>query len=278
MGPDDAMQNFFVRLALAAVFLAGCSADSSSQFQGYIEGEYVYVAAPLGGALTNLAVARGDRSRPGNCCFDWSAVPRPPPSGRRKKIWRRQRPALARCSEAAILPRAPSNLRDDPGASILRPRNWIRPGRNATPTSGRRSPRKPPRSTRRTGRSTRSNSLRRPMRSCRTRCIAQGEWVAAGNPSSSAAAAGQSQGAVFRAGDGPAENQNRRNRQRDVRRRGASVFRDVNYISTQAEFTPPVIYNRENRAKLVYMIEAKFSPADAADLRPGQPVDVKLSL
>ena len=50
----------------------------------------------------------------------------------------------------------------------------------------------------------------------------------------------------------------------------------VNYISTQAEFTPPVIYSRENRAKLVYMIEAKFSPADAADLRPGQPVDVEL--
>jgi len=40
--------------------------------------------------------------------------------------------------------------------------------------------------------------------------------------------------------------------------------------------TPPVLYNRENHAKLVYMIEAKFSPADAADLRPGQPVDVKL--
>jgi HlyD family secretion protein len=51
----------------------------------------------------------------------------------------------------------------------------------------------------------------------------------------------------------------------------------VSYISTQAEFTPPVLYNRENRAKLVFMIEAKFSPADAAELRPGQPVDVKIS-
>jgi HlyD family secretion protein len=48
----------------------------------------------------------------------------------------------------------------------------------------------------------------------------------------------------------------------------------VNYISTEAEFTPPVIYSQENRAKLVFMIEAKFSPADATDLRPGQPVDV----
>ena len=51
----------------------------------------------------------------------------------------------------------------------------------------------------------------------------------------------------------------------------------ISYISTQIEFTPPVIYNRENRAKLVFMIEAKFAPADAADVRPGQPVDVKLS-
>jgi HlyD family secretion protein len=50
----------------------------------------------------------------------------------------------------------------------------------------------------------------------------------------------------------------------------------VNYISATAEFTPPVIYSQENRAKLVYMIEAKFSPADAPDLRPGQPVDVEL--
>ena len=51
----------------------------------------------------------------------------------------------------------------------------------------------------------------------------------------------------------------------------------INYISTEAEFTPPVIYSRENRAKLVYMIEARFSPADATDLRPGQPVDVHLT-
>jgi HlyD family secretion protein len=37
-----------------------------------------------------------------------------------------------------------------------------------------------------------------------------------------------------------------------------------------------VIFSRETRANLVYMIEAKFSSADAADLRPGQPVDVVL--
>src|ERR1022692_2306302 len=45
-------------LSLAAALLAGCSGNSTHEFQGYIEGEYVYVASPLGGALTNLAIAR----------------------------------------------------------------------------------------------------------------------------------------------------------------------------------------------------------------------------
>ena len=49
----------------------------------------------------------------------------------------------------------------------------------------------------------------------------------------------------------------------------------VRYVSTRPEFTPPVIYSRESRAKLVFMIEAKFAPEIARGLRPGQPVDVK---
>jgi HlyD family secretion protein len=48
----------------------------------------------------------------------------------------------------------------------------------------------------------------------------------------------------------------------------------VSYLSPQPEYTPPVLYNRDNRAKLVYMIEAVFAPGAAADLHPGQPVDV----
>jgi HlyD family secretion protein len=49
----------------------------------------------------------------------------------------------------------------------------------------------------------------------------------------------------------------------------------VTYLSQQPEYTPPVLYNRDNRAKLVYMIEAAFAPGAAADLHPGQPVDVR---
>jgi HlyD family secretion protein len=51
----------------------------------------------------------------------------------------------------------------------------------------------------------------------------------------------------------------------------------VSYISPQAEFTPPVIYSRENRAKLVFLVEARPAPAIAATLHPGQPVEVSLA-
>jgi len=56
----------------------------------------------------------------------------------------------------------------------------------------------------------------------------------------------------------------------------APVSASISYIAPQAEFTPPVIYSRENRAKLVFLVEARPAPADAARLHPGQPVDVAL--
>jgi HlyD family secretion protein len=49
----------------------------------------------------------------------------------------------------------------------------------------------------------------------------------------------------------------------------------ISYVSPDAEYTPPVIYSREMRAKLVYLVEAR--PRQPAVLRPGQPVDVTLA-
>jgi HlyD family secretion protein len=49
----------------------------------------------------------------------------------------------------------------------------------------------------------------------------------------------------------------------------------ISYISPDAEYTPPVIYSREMRSKLVYLVEAK--PREPGALRPGQPVDVILA-
>jgi HlyD family secretion protein len=48
----------------------------------------------------------------------------------------------------------------------------------------------------------------------------------------------------------------------------------VSFIAKSAEFTPPVIYSQEERAKLVFLIEAR--PAQPEKLRVGQPVTVVL--
>ena len=48
----------------------------------------------------------------------------------------------------------------------------------------------------------------------------------------------------------------------------------VSFIARQSEFTPPVIYSLDERAKLVFLIEAL--PEKPAALRVGQPVDVSL--
>jgi len=104
----------------------------------------------------------------------------------------------------------------------------------------------------------------------------EGEWVAAGNPVVSllppgnlklrffvpeTAVGGLKIGQAVRAAcDGCS----------------APIAAKISYISRQAEFTPPVIYSREQRAKLVFLIEARAEPADAVRLRPGQPLDVTL--
>ena len=49
----------------------------------------------------------------------------------------------------------------------------------------------------------------------------------------------------------------------------------VSFVAPQAEFTPPVIYSRDSRAKLVYLVEAWPAPTDAVRLHPGQPVEVR---
>nr|WP_260463772.1 HlyD family efflux transporter periplasmic adaptor subunit [Burkholderia sp. Bp8963] len=56
----------------------------------------------------------------------------------------------------------------------------------------------------------------------------------------------------------------------------ADVTARIAYVSSEAEYTPPVIYSNESRTKLVFMIEARPAVADAPKLHPGQPVAVRL--
>lgn len=52
----------------------------------------------------------------------------------------------------------------------------------------------------------------------------------------------------------------------------AGLSATIDYVSPRPEFTPPIIYSRSSRDRLVFLIEAR--PNAPRTLSPGQPVDV----
>lgn len=57
---------------------------------------------------------------------------------------------------------------------------------------------------------------------------------------------------------------------------GAPIAARISFIAPQAEYAPPVIYSNAQRAKLVFLVEARpDKPEDAERLHPGQPLDVQ---
>jgi HlyD family secretion protein len=257
--------------ALAALFVAGCSLNSPNVFQGYIEGEYVYVASPLGGALTNLAVARGDEVKAGQLLFELERGSEAAAVQQAEKNLAQAKANLT-LSEAEYARR--QQLRNNQGVISAEELDQTRAQRDADQAQVESQ-------TAALDKARWSFDQKQQFAPANAfvheTLYRAGEWVAAGNPVVELLPPGNvkvrffvPQAALTRIKPGQT----------------VSVTFDggqhaypatVNYISTQAEFTPPVIYSRENRAKLVFMIEAKFSPADAADLRPGQPVDVRVN-
>jgi HlyD family secretion protein len=58
---------------------------------------------------------------------------------------------------------------------------------------------------------------------------------------------------------------------------GAALPATVSFIAREAEYTSPLIYSKENRATLVFMVEARPSLEAARRLHPGQPLEVRLA-
>ncbi|MES2152778.1 MAG: HlyD family efflux transporter periplasmic adaptor subunit [Pseudomonadota bacterium] len=54
------------------------------------------------------------------------------------------------------------------------------------------------------------------------------------------------------------------------------IAASVTFIAREAEYTAPLIYSKENRATLVFMVEARPAPEAARTMHPGQPLEVRL--
>ena len=101
-----------------------------------------------------------------------------------------------------------------------------------------------------------------------------GEVASAGAAGAPAPPGRQAQGDLLRAGGGAARARawaaTCRSPATDARR---SHRRRSTSSGSEAEYTPPVIFSRENRGKLMFRAEARLS-GDGASLPLGQPVDV----
>ena len=53
----------------------GCDREDPNRVQGYVEGDFVYVASPLAGSLQELAVRRGARLKAGDLLFALDNIP-----------------------------------------------------------------------------------------------------------------------------------------------------------------------------------------------------------
>ena len=236
------------------LLLNGCSDPSQDRFQGYVEGEFVYVASPLAGQLETLSVQRGQQVTAGQPLF-----------------------ALDETAERAGLDQARAALVLSE-AEFVRQEKLLRMGPAAQQDYDR-------------ARSTRDQDRQR---------LAQAEWNF-NQKKQSAPQSGLVYDTLFRQGEWvPAGKpvvvllppQNIKVRAFVPETRVGSIHYDdpiqvtvdgvqnpfigkVSYISPRAEYTPPVIYSRESRAKLVFMIESVFEPQVAGSLHPGQPVDVE---
>jgi HlyD family secretion protein len=266
------MKNIATFITLAAVLLAGCAKNSPGNFQGYIEGEYVYVAAPLGGTVTSLAVARGGTVTNGQLLF-----------------------TLERQSEAAALTQAEKNLGQAEANLTLSQNTFNRRSELRQSPAGVVSAEE-------LDKARAQRDADAAQFAAQQAALAKAKW-AFDQKQQFAPASAAVHDTLYRPGEFipggspavvllPPENLKVRffvpqeNLPQIKIGQTVSVHCDgaakdfsavVNYISTQAEYTPPEIYSRETRASMVFMIEAKISPADAADARPGQPADVRLN-
>jgi HlyD family secretion protein len=309
-------------LVIAAALLGGCAKNSSAGFQGYVEGEYVYVAAPLGGALTNLAVARGDRVKQGQLLFELERQSEAAALAQAEKnlaqaqsqlddLTKGKRPTEIE-SLAAQLERAQADLklsaaqlarREKLDATDVVSKEELDQARAQNDASQAEvNQLAADLATAKLG--GRDDAIRAAQAAVESQRAARdkakwafdqkqqfapadaqvhdtlyrsGEWVAAGDPVV-ALLPPENLKVRFFVPQGILP-QIKVGQTVSVHCDGAAraIKALVNYISTQAEYTPPVIYSRETRAELVFMIEAKISPADAADVRPGQPADVTLN-
>jgi HlyD family secretion protein len=307
---------------LAILALAACARREPAGYQGYLEGEFVYVAAPLAGQLERLAVTRGARVEAGAPLF---TLEQSAEVSTMREATERLRSAQARLadlrkgsrpSELAALDARLAQARSAAELSALELQRATRlhqttvlsdddfdrvrlnheantkqvaetaaqldtarlGGRADLIAAAEAEAGAAQAALDRAGWSVAQKNRSAPASALvYDTLFREGEFVAAGQPVVALLPSANLKVRFFvpEAGFGALK-------AGDVVKvaisgQSAPLAARISYLSPKPEYTPPVLYNRANRAKLVFMVEAIFDPAAARDLHPGQPVDVTLA-
>ncbi len=310
-----------VAAVTAALIAAGCGPEPARPLQGYVEGEYVRVAAPFAGTLQQLSVRRGEKVAAGAPLF---ALERENESAARREAEERLAAAEARLANLKSGKRPPevataaeqlqqaramrelsaANLKrqeqlfaskfvsgsvlDDARAQVRRDEARVKELEAVVATTKMAARADEIRAAEADVRAAREVVAQSAWRLAQRAVAAPaaglvhetyyvpGDWVPAGSPVASVLPPGNVKVRFFI----PETALGRLHRGQSITlacdRCPAPGAATIDFISDRAEFTPPVLYTKENRGKLVYLVEAKPAPADAARLHPGQPVDVTL--
>ena len=306
---------------MLALALAGCGKGDSNNLQGYIEGEYVRVAAPFAGTLLELQTARGSEVQPGTPLFvleqeNEDAARREAAENLRKaeaqaenlrkgprtteiatsraqllqaettaafseKEWRRQLDLVSKGFVSQSAADAAKTTRDrdrdkvnELGSALATLESGSRPDEiRAAEAEAAAAKQTLAQADWKLRQKTVASTVAGVVNDT---LFVRGEWVPAGAPVVSVLPPGNVKARFFV----PEPQLGRVKVGQAVKLAcdgcAAPIDAKVSFIAPQAEYTPPVIYSRDSRAKLVFLVEARPAPGDAARLHPGQPVDVTL--
>ncbi|MGC1275240.1 MAG: HlyD family efflux transporter periplasmic adaptor subunit [Planctomycetaceae bacterium] len=320
MNSLDAARRRRLAVALVALWLGGCDDPPSHLVQGYVEGEFVYVAPPVSRDLESLHVRRGDQVAAGDLLFTIKSTPEETAKNQAEGQLAQTRALLddatkglrpteidaleAKLKEA----RASLSLAEGELARLQR----LRKSGAVTDEQLDRARSDYEQKSQlvaqyaaelETGllgdRVDRINAARAEVQA-REAALASaewdldqtrqsapqaglvfdtlyrvGEWVAAGRPVVSLLPPNNIKVRAFVPEPRIATVEVGEDVHVYVDGRPEPLVGTVTFISPRAEYTPPVIYSRESRSKLVFLVELRFDPDVAATLHPGQPVDVE---
>ena len=248
----------FISLLISALSLSACQETSqgAGTLGGYVEGEALYLAAPGSGQLQTLTVERGDLAHDGQTLFTLDNT--------------REQAALAEAT--ARLEQAKAQAIDLNIAQRSSELSVVQASREQAATANIQAVEAGVTQARW---QLEQKTVHAPGDAqVLDTFYHQGEWVPAGSPVVSLLPPENRKIRFFIPEPQLGGLQTGQQVQVNCDGCGAAIPMTISYISPQAEYTPPVIYSKDSRAKLVVMVEAVPSPADALKLKVGQPVDV----